>query len=82
MLYICDPHDKREAIRDKLYKRWFDSYEHRDELTLQTEELVFDGYSVYTGMIIRNDNPDYEYLLATYKDFVKRANQIYKITPK
>ena len=41
MLYICDPHDHREAIRDNLYKRWFNSYPHHDELTLQTEELDF-----------------------------------------
>ena len=26
MLYICDPYDHREAIRDSLYKRWFNSY--------------------------------------------------------
>ena len=82
MLYICDPHDHREAIRDNLYKRWFNSYPKHDELTLQTEELNFDGYIVYTGMILRKDNPDYEELLDTYKAFVARANQIYNIQPK
>ena len=82
MLYICDPHDHREAIRDNLYKRWFNSYPRHNELTLQAEELNFDGYIVYTGMILRNDNPDYEELLDTYRAFVKRANNIYSIQPK
>ena len=82
MLYICDPYDHREAVRDSLYKRWFNSYERRDELTLQAEELNFEGYVVYTGMILRKDNPDYESLMNTYNEFVKRANKLYHIQPK
>ena len=82
MLYICDPYDHREAIRDSLYKRWFASYPHHDELTLQAEEIDFEGYVVYTGMILRNDHPEYEELLAAYKAFVQRAISIYKVQPK
>lgn len=82
MLYICDPYDHREAIRDNLYKRWFNSYPRHDELTLQAEELSFDGYIVYTGMILRKDHPDYDELLNKYEAFVKRANTIYSVQPK
>ena len=82
MLYICDPYDHREATRDNLYKRWFNNYSRRDELTLQAEAINFDGYIVYTGMILRKDHPDYVNLLETYKEFVKRANHVYHIQPK
>ena len=82
MLYICDPYDHREAIRDNLYKRWFNSYPRHDELTLKAEELSFDGYIVYTGMILRKDHPDYDELLNKYEAFVKRANTIYSVQPK
>ena len=82
MLYICDPYDHREAIRDSLYKRWFNSYPHHNKLTLQAEEVNFDKYIVYTGMILRNDHPDYENLLEIYKSFVKRASELYKVQPK
>lgn len=82
MLYICDPHDHRESIRDSLYKRWFNSYSKRDELTLQTEELLFGDYCVYTGMIIRNDHPEYDSIIKDYKDFVQRAVTMYDVRPK
>ena len=82
MLYICDPYDHREAIRDNLYKRWFNSYPRHDELTLKAEELSFDGYIVYTGMILRKDHPDYDELLNMYEAFVKRASTIYSVQPK
>jgi len=82
MLYICDPRDHREATRDSLYKRWFSHYAHRDELTLCAEELNFEGYIVYTGMLLRNDHPEYNEIVETYNEFVKRANTLYHVQPK
>ena len=82
MLYICDPRDHREATRDSLYKRWFSNYAHRDELTLCAEELNFEGYIVYTGMLLRNDHPEYNEIVETYNEFVKRANTLYHVQPK
>ncbi|MBQ0119423.1 MAG: hypothetical protein KBS42_06660 [Bacteroidales bacterium] len=82
MLYICDPRDHREVIRDNLYKRWFQSYAKHETLTLQAEELNFQGYVVYTGMILRKDHPEYEQMLDSYKSFVQRATQIYQVSPK
>jgi len=65
-----------------LYKRWFNSYSRRDELTLRAEAIDFEGYVVYTGMILRNDHPEYNSLIETYNEFVKRANKLYRIQPK
>jgi len=82
MLYICDPRDHRESIRANLYKRWFASYHGEAELTLQDEEIHFENCVIYTGMIIRNDHPDYNQLLNMYADFVKRAESLYQVDPK
>jgi len=76
------PFYHREATRANLYKRWFNSYPLRDELTLQDEEIHFDNIIVYTGMILRNDHPDYQNLLQTYKEFVRRAESLYHVEPK
>ena len=82
MLYICDPYDHREAIRDSLYKRWFNSYPHKRRLTLEAAEINFDNYIIYTGMILRNDHPEYDELLNTYRAFVQRASSLYQVQPK
>jgi len=82
MLYICDAQDQRQKIRSNLYKRWFDGYKQKKRLTLKDEELDFNGYIVYTGMILRNDHPEYESIISDYKAFIERAVNIYKVTPK
>ncbi len=82
MLYICDPYDHREAIRDSLYKRWFNGYPYKRRLTLEVAEINFDNYIVYTGMILRNDHPEYDELLNAYREFVQRASSLYQIQPK
>ena len=82
MLYICDPYDHREAIRDSLYKRWFNGYPHKRRLTLEAAEINFDNYIVYTGMILRNDHPEYDELLNTYRAFVQRASSLYQVQAK
>jgi len=82
MLYICDPHDHRESTRASLYKRWFSNYHGEAALTLHDEEIHFENCIVYTGMIIRNDHPEYTQILNTYQEFVKRAEAIYKVEPK
>ena len=82
MLYICDPRDKRESVRAALYKRWFDNYSQRDKLTLRDAELNFKGYIVYSGMILRKDNPEYQKIVSDFDEFVARVSSIYDVNPK
>ena len=82
MLYICDPRDKRESVRAALYKRWFDNYSQRDKLTLRDAELNFKGYIVYSGMILRNDNPEYQRIVENFDAFVERVPSVYNVNPK
>ena len=82
MLYICDPTDHREKVRSLLYKRWYNNYPRRDELTLRDVEINFKGYIVYSGMIIRNDHPQHDEMLAAFDEFTSRAPLVMDVQPK
>jgi len=82
MLYICESSDHRETTRAKLYQRWFEQYPLNQQLTLRTAEIDFEGYIVYSGMIIRNDHPIYQRLLKAFDDFTKQAPQRYYVPSK
>ena len=65
---------------DRINKKY--SYPHNRRLTLEAAEINFDNYIVYTGMILRNDHPEYDELLNAYREFVKRASSLYQVQPK
>ena len=68
----CYNAEKRRRLR----------YPHHHRLTLEATEINFDKYIVYTGMILRNDHPEYDELLNAYREFVKRANNLYQVQSK
>ena len=82
MLYICDPSDHREKARSMLYKRWYENYPRHSELTMRDVEINFSGFIVYSGMIIRNDHPQREQMLAAFDEFVSRAPSVMDVHPK
>jgi hypothetical protein len=38
MLYLCETGDKKEGLRNRLFIRWFNTYEHRDFYIIRTAE--------------------------------------------
>ena len=49
MLYICDPTDKRQAARDRLYHLWFYDYARNHEMTLFSDSVTFNNTKYYAG---------------------------------
>ncbi len=59
LLYICETGDKKQALRNRLFERWFSSYERRTQYTFVASSLKDDeGIENYAAIIVRNDNPD------------------------
>ena len=53
MLYICDPTDKRQAARDRLYHLWFYDYARNHEMTLFSDSVTFKKTKYYAGILLR-----------------------------
>lgn len=45
-------------------------------------EIDFGQCVVYSGMIIRNDHPQKEDMLAAFDEFISRAPSLYDVQPK
>lgn len=70
MLYICDPSDDRQASRSRLYRLWYETYDKREDFTLVDRAIDFDRTIVYTGLLIKKNNPAYDLVLEAFDDFV------------
>lgn len=82
MLYICDSSDQREKIRADLYKRWYENYDKKENLIMRTAEIDFKGTVIYSGLVIRKDNPTGQLIIEAFDNFVELAPSLYEYREK
>ena len=57
MLYVTETKDKKQASRNRLFVRWFNTYEHRNQYVIKTAEGKMNGQMNFLAIILRKDNP-------------------------
>ena len=71
VLYICETGDKKQALRNRLFERWFSTYERKAQYTFVASSLKDDeGIENYTAIIVRNDNPDLSAIIAEFTETI------------
>ncbi|MCH5306665.1 MAG: hypothetical protein J1E37_01190 [Prevotella sp.] len=69
LLYICDTGDNKQSMRNRLFERWFETYEKRWSFTFISSSLLDEDNNVnYAAIILRNDNP---YLKEIVNEFLE-----------
>lgn len=57
MLYLAETGDGKQSFRNRLFIRWFNSYEHREEYFIKTAEGMMDGQMNFIAIFSRRHNP-------------------------
>ena len=71
LLYICETGDKKQALRNRLFERWFSTYERKAQYTLVASSLKDEeGIENYTAIIVRNDNPELSAIIAEFTETI------------
>ena len=70
LLYQCETGDNRQAIRDRLFLRWFNEYEFRNKYCIEVSEIIAEGISNFIAVIIQKSNPDADKILDDFRNFV------------
>ncbi len=70
LLYQCETGDDRQAMRDRLFLRWFQEYEHHSDYVVKVSEIVAEGISNYVAIIIQKSNPSLVTVLQDFDNFV------------
>lgn len=71
LLYICETGDKKQALRNRLFERWFSTYEHKAQYTFVASSLKDEeGIENYTAIIVRNDNPELSAIIAEFTETI------------
>lgn len=60
LLYMCDTADEQQAMRARLFLRWFNGYEQQKKYAIRTAVLKDEGIESYIALIIQRSHPLFE----------------------
>ena len=70
MLYITETEDGKQSFRDRLFVRWFHSYEHHEQFYIQTAEGKMDDQMNFMAIISRKDNPRLQQAIKEFEETI------------
>ena len=66
LLYICDTGDSRQALRSRLFVRWFNTYANRDAYVMRTVEVEDDEVKNFAALVVQKSNPHLKEILGDF----------------
>lgn len=82
LLYICETGDGKQALRSRLFIRWFSSYRHRDCYVMRTAEIpeIVDeatGKNVlnFAALIVQKSNPKLKEIIHDFEETIQLLSQ-------
>ena len=66
LLYMCDTADDQQAMRARLFLRWFKGYEQQKKYDIRTAVLTEDAIDTYLALIIQRSHPQYKEVIELF----------------
>jgi hypothetical protein len=70
MLYVTETGDEKQSFRDRLFVRWFNTYERHNLYYIQTAEGMMEGQLNFMAIISRKDNPRLHEVIHEFEDTI------------
>ena len=71
LLYMCDSADDQQAMRNRLFIRWFNGYEQQQKYYIKTALVVDDGIETYVAMIVQKSNPNLHSIIEQFENQIE-----------
>lgn len=71
LLYQCETGDNRQAMRARLFAKWFNDYGLKDNFVVKAAILKDENVDNYFGIIIEKSNPRLDLYLKEFESFVQ-----------
>lgn len=70
MLYVIETDDGKQSLRDRLFVRWFNTYEHHERFFIKTAEGKMDNQTNFMAIISRKDNPNLQQAITEFDETI------------
>ena len=77
LLYMCDSADEQQAMRSRLFLRWFNAYGQQADYYSRTEMILDEDEENYIALIVKRSHPRLQDIIAFFDEQVMmfRANK-------
>ena len=66
LLYMCDSADDQQAMRNRLFIRWFNGYDQQKLYAIETAMILDENIETYVAIIIQRSNPHLDSILEQF----------------
>ena len=70
LLYQCETGDSRQAMRARLFTRWFNEFDKRDRFCVKVSILRDEEVDNYIAIIVQKSNPKLNDILRDFDEFI------------
>ena len=70
LLYICDTANGLQAMRSRLFLRWFNGYAQKQKYDVRTAMIEDEGVENYVSLIIRLSHPNYVEIIQYFEETI------------
>ena len=66
-VYLTETGDGKQMFRNRLFVRWFNTYEFHDKYIIKTAEGKMDGMDNFMAIFVRKANPNSQYVIEVFE---------------
>ena len=70
LLYICETGDNKQAMRNRLFVRWFNEYDFQQSYVLRTAMIKDGKVENFAAIIVQRSHPDLKSILQTFDETI------------
>ena len=71
MLYVTETKDEKQAVRNRLFVRWFNKYELHHQYVIRIAQGKMDGQMNFMAIILRKDNLKLQMAIEEFEETVR-----------
>lgn len=68
LLYMCDSANDQQAMRSRLFLRWFNAYGAQKDFYTRTEIVVDEGEENYIAIIVKRSHPQLQTIIELFDE--------------
>lgn len=75
LLYLCETGDGKQAMRNRLFVRWFRQYANNELYYFDTVEITAEGVDNFAAIIVQKSNPQLHQIIAEFNEVVEELKK-------